>query len=270
LSSSRCCPRSPRTGVEVCLHAADRVLAEREQLAKLWAQRLERAAYQADRAGRFYRLAEPENRLVTRQLEKDWETALVEQQRLNEEYERFAVAHPRTLTPAERQILTELAADIDGVWNAPTTTITDRKDILRAIIDRIEVTVVGVSERVNVTITWAGGATTRGEIVRPVQRLEQLSYYPQLSARIRELADQGLRARGIARILHEEGYRLARAGKRISDSAVQDLLRRLDCGTGSKRHRARLLAGEDLGPDEWWLDGKHSASNRSVIDPASP
>lgn len=61
--------------IEVSLRAADKVITEREQLEKLWTQRLERAAYEADRAWRFYRL-------VTRQLERDWETALAEQQRL--------------------------------------------------------------------------------------------------------------------------------------------------------------------------------------------
>ena len=57
---------------------------------------------QADRARRQYQLAEPENRLVARQLEKDWEAALAERQRLGEEYDRFTAARPRTLTAAER------------------------------------------------------------------------------------------------------------------------------------------------------------------------
>jgi hypothetical protein len=47
-------------------------------------KRLERAAYAVDRARRCYRLAEPENRLVVRQLEKDWEEALADQRRLTE------------------------------------------------------------------------------------------------------------------------------------------------------------------------------------------
>lgn len=125
-------------------------------------QRLERAAYQADRAARFYRLAEPENRLVTRQLERDWEQALAGQKRLIEELERFVVAHPRTLTPAGQRLLSGLSADIDGLWNAATTTFVDRKDIVRAVIDRIEATVIGMTDRVTVTIAWAGGATSSG------------------------------------------------------------------------------------------------------------
>ncbi|WP_055495002.1 recombinase family protein [Streptomyces sp. TP-A0356] len=66
--------------VEVSLHAADQVLAERAELERLWSQRLERAAQVADRARRSHHLAEPENRLVVRQLEKEWEDALAEAQ----------------------------------------------------------------------------------------------------------------------------------------------------------------------------------------------
>ncbi|MET9913659.1 hypothetical protein ABZZ74_44120, partial [Streptomyces sp. NPDC006476] len=62
--------------LQVSLRATEQVLAERAELENLWSQRLERAAINADRARRCYRLAEPENRLVVRQLEKDWEQAL--------------------------------------------------------------------------------------------------------------------------------------------------------------------------------------------------
>jgi hypothetical protein len=46
-------------------------LAERAELERLWQQRLERAQIAVDRARRCNRLAEPENRLVVRQLEAD-------------------------------------------------------------------------------------------------------------------------------------------------------------------------------------------------------
>ena len=67
----------------------------RDQAGRIWRQRLERADYQAERTRRQYQLAEPENRLVVRQLGKDWEAALAERQRLSEEYDRFAAAAGR-------------------------------------------------------------------------------------------------------------------------------------------------------------------------------
>ena len=55
--------------VEVSMAAAAQAEDERAMLDRLWRQRMERARYAADRARRQYQLAEPENRLVTRQLE---------------------------------------------------------------------------------------------------------------------------------------------------------------------------------------------------------
>ena len=95
--------RAGPAALEVSLAAAGQVEAQRAQVDRIWRQRLERADFAADRARRQYQLAEPENRLVVRQLEKDWEAALAERQRLGEEYDRFTAARPRTLTAAERE-----------------------------------------------------------------------------------------------------------------------------------------------------------------------
>ncbi|WP_434594035.1 hypothetical protein [Streptomyces sp. A5-4] len=85
--------------VEVSLTAAGQVLAERAELEKVWSQRLERAEHDADRARRCYHLAEPENRLLVRQLEKDWENALAAQQRLREEHDHFTHTSPAPSAP---------------------------------------------------------------------------------------------------------------------------------------------------------------------------
>jgi hypothetical protein len=51
--------------------------------------------------------------------------------------------------------------------------------------------VAGISEKVDVEVIWAGGHRTRAQITHPVACLTQLSYYPQLAARARELAGSG-------------------------------------------------------------------------------
>ncbi|MFC5675753.1 recombinase family protein, partial [Streptomyces incanus] len=62
--------------LEVSVLAAEQLQEQRSQVDQIWRQRLERAALACDRARRQYRLVEPENRLVARQLERDWEDAL--------------------------------------------------------------------------------------------------------------------------------------------------------------------------------------------------
>jgi len=158
--ASRALAARALAALEVSLRAAEQVLAERAELERIWQQRLERAAIAADRARRCYRLAEPENRLVVRQLEQDWEATLAAQQRLREDYDRFSRTRPRPLTGAQQQAIAALAGDLPGLWAAPTTTDADRKQIIRALVEQVTITVVGRSERVAVAITWAGGQTT--------------------------------------------------------------------------------------------------------------
>jgi DNA invertase Pin-like site-specific DNA recombinase len=235
--------------LEVSLHAAEQTEAQRATLDQLWRQRMERAQYAADRARRQYQLAEPENRLVTRQLEKDWEAALAESDRLAGDYQRFTDTHPATLGSAQRDTIRALACDLPAVWSAPTTTDADRKELLRAIIDKITVAVVGHSEQVNVTITWAGGHETTGQAVRPVARLDQLSYYPHLRQRVADLAAQGHTTRQIAEQLNADGLRPPKRTSRFGPDQVLNLIHHN--GIRMQPHRGKPTALHDLGPDEW-------------------
>ena len=63
----------------------------------------------------------------------------------------------------------------------------------------------GTSEKVDVQVVWAGGHRTTAQISRPVACLTQLSYYPQLAERARELADAGLTLAQIARPAQHRG-----------------------------------------------------------------
>ena len=209
-----------------------------------------RRATPPDRARRQYQLAEPENRLVVRQLEKDWEAALAERQRLGEEYDRLAAARPRTLTAAECEQIRALAADLPAVWDAPTTTDADRKQLIRHLIGQVRITVAGTSEKVDVEIVWAGGHRTRAQITRPVACLTQLSYYPQLAARARELAGSGCAIAQIAEHLNAEGFRPPKRNPVFTPNAVSDLLRSLGI------QRSRIPARRNrpaLAKHEWWL-----------------
>ncbi len=210
--------------LEVSMAAAAQAEAERAMLDKLWRQRIERARYAAGRARRQYQLAEPENRLVARQLEADWEAALAEAARLEADYQRFTEEQPATLTPAERAAIQALASDLPQVWHAPSTTQADRKELLRILIQDITVSVAGDSELVDVTITWAGGHQTTGRAVRPVARLDQLSYYPALLARVTELAAAGRNNRQIAGILNAEAFRPPKRTSRFTGGQVRTLI----------------------------------------------
>jgi DNA invertase Pin-like site-specific DNA recombinase len=238
--------------LEVSMAAAAQAEDERAMVGKLWRQRLERARYAAGRARRQYQLAEPENRLVARQLEADWETALAEAGRLEADYQRFTEEQPAVLTAAERAAIQALAADLPRVWDAPSTTQADRKELLRILIEGITVNVAGNSELVDVTITWAGGHQTSGQAVRPVGRLDQLSYYPALLARVTGLAAAGRNNRQIADVLNAEGFRPPKRTSRFSDQQVRTLISQRGIRARAKGRPAVLTS---LAPGEWSVPG---------------
>jgi hypothetical protein len=237
--------------LELSVTAARQIEARRAEADRIWRQRLERADFACDRARRQYQLAEPENRLVARQLEREWEAALAERARLGEEYERYRQRRPARLAPAELSAIRALAGDIPALWAAPTTTVADRKRLPRAVIDSVQVTAEGTTERVHAAVTWAGGHQTHADLARPVARVSQLSYYPALAGRLRALAGEGLGNAAIAGQLAAEGFRTPRLRERFHDGEIQQLVRRLGLRPGlDQDHRTDQGS---LGPGQWWL-----------------
>jgi len=134
---------------------------EQRDLDRLWQQRVERATDEVARAARHYRLIAPECRLVALQLAKEWEDTLAAQRPLQEEYERFVQAQPPPLSAAEREAIAQLAHTIAALWHAATTTMAERKAMVRQIIQRVLVDGEGTSERLQVIIAWVGGPGLR-------------------------------------------------------------------------------------------------------------
>lgn len=235
--------------LELSLETARNLERERADLDGIWQKRLERSRYEVERAARQYRLVEPENRLVVRELERQWEDKLTQKTTLDEEYRRFQVSQPRLLTDLEREGIHTLAQDIPALWEAPTTTDQDRKEILRQVLERIEVDTEGNTERVGLKICWVGGAETRGIMIRDVGRMTQLSYYPELCDRVRALSAQGLEAVEIADRLTFEGYRPPRGHSVFTRAGISNLIRTIGCREPSARSANRAALGEN----EWWL-----------------
>lgn len=143
--------------LEISLKVAEDLETQRAQLLRHWSQRLERARYAVERAFRQYNAVEPENRLVARTLERQWEEALGAEAELKMDYERFVTTTPACLSAEERDAIRQLAKDIPALWHAPSTTPLDRQTIVRQLIEQIIVTVEGETERVKVEFQWAGG-----------------------------------------------------------------------------------------------------------------
>ena len=239
--------------VEVHLQAVQQALADRAAVEKVWQQRLERAQQQVDRARRCYRLAEPEHRLVVRQLEQDWEQALAAQRELQEQWRRFQRQAPQQLSARDQEAIRQAAADLPRLWEAPGVTHADRKEVVRAVLDEITVSIRGVSELVDLTLHWAGGRTTTGLVRRPIQYFEHLSYYPRLQQRVLELAEAGWHPEKIADQLNRDGYQSARADGPIRYRVVAQILRRNGRGLAHRRDPLPIDPAEAPRDNEWLL-----------------
>lgn len=235
--------------LEVSLQVAADIEGERQRLHQQWQYRLERARYAVERAQRQYNAVEPENRLVARTLERQWEEALNKQAALEADHVRFLAEQPATLSADEREAIRRLSRDIPELWHAPSSTAADRQAIVRQLVERVVVRVQGDSENVDVEVHWAGGNGTQATLIRPVARLAQLSYYPELLERIKALHAQGLRRSEIACVLNREAWRPPKRRLTFTPETVGNLLVRL--GLYGAKHRQRIQLERQA--DEWTL-----------------
>jgi len=213
------------SALEVSLQVAEDLQAQHDSAEKLWKQRIERSQYEADRARRQYDAVEPENRLVARTVEAEWEQKLKTHRELLDQHERFQREQPRLLTADEQQQVRSLAGDLPALWNAATTTNADRKAILRQVIDKIIVNVEDKTEWVETRIHWIGGQQTYTRFRRPVARIEQLSDFDTIRRRIVELHGLGVSAPQTAERLNEQGLRTC-AGEPFTSQSVRTWLSR--------------------------------------------
>ena len=160
----------------------------------------------------MYAAVEPENRLVARTLERDWEAALATEQHLQAEYEQFQACEPARRTWAEQEAIRRLAEDVPALWRASTTAAADRQELVRLLLERVVVTVVGTTETVTVDCYWAGGVRTQTQIRRPIAHWAQVGNYEGLIGRLTELCREGHAHGAIADQLTAEGWRSARTG----------------------------------------------------------
>jgi DNA invertase Pin-like site-specific DNA recombinase len=235
--------------LELSLQAAEDIEKERGRLHRHWKQQLERVRYDTERAARQYQVVEPENRLVARELESQWEQSLIKQRQTEEEYARFELQQPSRLSEDEVQSIRSLSADIPALWHARSTNPQDQQAIVRHLIDRITVTVQGESERVDVTIHWAGGYESQHEQTRPVARYDQLADYDRLVARILELRTAGQTNAKIAAVLNKEGFRPPKRRSTYNAAMVRQLVSR----NLPSEFKSRSPKDLELHPDEWLL-----------------
>jgi hypothetical protein len=102
---------------------------------------IERLQYETERAERRYRAVEPENRLVARTLESQWEQCLNQLNDAKRELDQRQQQRPKKLTSEQRRHIRSLSENLSQVWYAPTTTHRDKKELLQLLLEEVNIAV---------------------------------------------------------------------------------------------------------------------------------
>ena len=168
--------------------AAERLEADRETSLRQWRLGVERASYEASRAERRYRAIDPDNRLVARGLEREWEERLSALEAAKAELSRREETRPRALSKDEHNRLLALGADLATVWHAATTTPRDRKELLRTLLEEVIVKVERDKAAARLTLRWKGGALNEIDLALPRSRPATIRTDEDTIALVRRLA----------------------------------------------------------------------------------
>ena len=191
-----------------------------------WRLEAERLRYEAEKAERRYRAVEPDNRLVARGLETEWESRLRDLMSAEAELRRKEQHQPGAIGPDQLRRIQALGSDLHQVWYATTTTDRDRKHLLRTLLEEVVLNLKRAEGHAHLTLRWCGGAITMLDVAVP-------RFQPQgprtdedtisLLHRLAVLYPDGV----IAGILNRQGRKTA-TGERFTSNHVGSLRRYRD------------------------------------------
>jgi DNA invertase Pin-like site-specific DNA recombinase len=150
--------------IEAALLASEETIQHQNDAIAALDRDMEAARYAAQRAQRQYDAADPENRLVTAELEQRWNQALQRVKEIEIRIQLYrADEQQATATPAE---FTGLAEQLDQVWNDPRSDASLKKRIIRTLIQEVVADVESSAGEIVLFIHWKGGLHTEVRVPR--------------------------------------------------------------------------------------------------------
>ena len=208
---------------EATLQATQQLESDHDAALAQWRLAVERAHYEAQRTERRYRSVDPENRLVARGLEAEWEQRLSELEQARAALERKSQLRPPTLSPEDYGRIRALGSDLKCVWAAPTTTDRDKKELLRTLLEEVIIAVQRDEFRAHLTLRWRGGMITELDLHLPRLNPARVRTDEDTVELVRRLAihySDGV----IAGILNRQGRKTVH-GERFTANQVGNLRR---------------------------------------------
>jgi DNA invertase Pin-like site-specific DNA recombinase len=241
-------------------------------------QQLERLRYEATLCERQFQRVDPDNRLVTAELERRWETALRALTMAEAAYAQRVqppASAEGTLAPELRAAFLDLGRTLPGLWQTDVLSQPQRKALLRCLIDKVVVQRIP-RDAIQTRIVWKGGATTTFAVPVTVGAFADLQGAAAMEQQILTLLAAGHTDEAIAAQLTQQGYRSPHRPY-VLPSTVQTI--RLKHGRMQRDHQShpRRKAGyltipqlaQRLGVSKYWLHDRIQNGHIQIVKDAT-
>ncbi len=151
--------------VEASMLAKEELSRQRDDILDALHRDLEAARYAAERAQRQFDAADPENRLVTGELERRWNLALQHVREIEVRIEQHGAAIDPSPT-LSLEDLHRLSQQLETIWTDPATSARLKKRMVRTLIEEVLVDVDGPAGELILTLHWKGGAHSKLRLPR--------------------------------------------------------------------------------------------------------
>jgi DNA invertase Pin-like site-specific DNA recombinase len=151
--------------VEAAIQAAEQATQAQADIRQALEREVEEARYEANLAARRHEAVDPAKRLVARELEARWNTALERVAALEERLVQGATT-TRSAVAIDRETLLTLAQDLPAVWNSPATDARTKQRLAQTLIEEVVIDLDDAANEAVVTIHWQGGRHTEMRIAR--------------------------------------------------------------------------------------------------------
>lgn len=191
--------------IQIAVAALEELENRQKGMSKQWQLKLQRAEYEVNLAQRRYEEVDPSNRLVAATLENRWNEALSMLDEAKKQYDAHNNSNHLGELLSQKDELLKLTQDFPRIWNAESTSVKDRKRIVRLLIKDITVKVLDDRKNATLYIRWQGGATEEMTIVLP-NLTEIWRYSSEIIEEVRRLA-LSMPDKEIVRHFHEKGLK---------------------------------------------------------------
>ena len=251
--------------IDVVAEALQTTDDEHEQLLAARQQQVDRLRYESQLAERQFMQSDPENRLVTGELERRWEASLREMKSAEEQLAQERQNAPTYIIPEDLlELLRDMGPKLPELWNAELLKSSQKKSLLRSLIDKVVIHRTAY-DQVRTRVVWRGGATTSDVVRVTVGKFAWLSGAKEMEETIVRMTGEGHSDEQIADHLTTAGDCSPRADKVLESTVRNVRLRKGILRRAHQSHPYRIPGyltipqlAKKLGISRWWISDRIS------------